>query len=289
MSETISHPNTSEGGKPRRRIVNTVLAAVAALAVAFSGLVLTSPRAEAATIGYGYNTIGSALGYLGSVRINGGSELAYCIDIAAGNEGGSDTGPFNITSWKAMTANDRARVNWAVSTYGQSTDRMWAAAVQLYIWSIADTTYYNSQGGFGYYSWRAPASDRPTIEARYNQLISEGAAITAGATGNGSATLTLTVNPANNYIGTLAVSTSPTNATGTIVLTNGVFDATGTNTIAGVGNGQVLAIRGVPPVGDPIGYKISANGTFSAPGGWSSTLRTWLPSNGSAWLRPTGV
>ena len=72
----------------------------------------------------------------------------------------------------------------------------------------------------------------------------------SSAPGPAAVVASVAVDSANNYAGELVLSTvSPSPATLTITLTNGVFDATGTNQIVGeFSAGDRIALTGVPPV-----------------------------------------
>ncbi|MFK3672486.1 hypothetical protein ACI2IX_20145 [Leifsonia aquatica] len=92
-------------------------------------------------------------------------------------------------------------------------------------------------------------------------------------TGNGATggTLSLNVDPTNNYVGTASVSLNNPTASGLVKLTNGRFDSTGTDTAA-MRNGDVLAVHGVAPDGAR-SYKISAHGDFTGPGGVKAEIK----------------
>lgn len=245
--------------------------ALAVLALAI-GVAVTTPAVEsasAASHGPGYD---QGLGFLGAYS-EGGYNV-YCLEQPKNpplNTTATNTG---YAAWGTMSADENARVNWAISTYGQSGDRRWTAAVALFVWSLAEPTY-NSHGMSGdiYFVGRAPASEQPLIRANLATIRAGAASIHAGTT-SGSATGVFAVEHDNNYNGTLTVALNPANMTGSVTLTNGVFLSTGTNTIAGVTNGAVLQVKGVPtPDGEP--YKISASGTFTGPFAYGGRVSVW--------------
>ncbi|MBX3196223.1 MAG: hypothetical protein KF727_14130 [Microbacteriaceae bacterium] len=244
----------------RARLSAAALIAAAALVIA----PFTAPSAAAASYGPGYdNADNGGNGHIGAYRFGGNN--VYCLEAAAPRPTGA-TSSSGYQAWPTMSADNNARVNWAISTFGQSTDPNWTSAVAMYVWSLADPVEYNSHGmsGDSWYIGRVPWSQRSTVLGYLAQIRAGAGAITAGAT-TGSGAMTFGILTTDNYDGTLSVVLSPSSATGTIVLTNGIFDTTGSNTISGVGDGAVLDITGIPPA-DGSEYKISAVGDFSTTG-----------------------
>lgn len=259
-------PEGRHAGPMRMRDrIKTVLsgAVIVGLAVG-GGLVATAVPSQAATHGAGYD-IGD--GWIGQEMIGG--VATYCLQITASPPTGNSYFDRNM-AYPTMSALDNARVNMVVSTHGQKNNDNWASAVHLYVWSVADTAEYNSHGmsGDDYYIARVPSGQRADVRAKLAQIRSEAAGISAPATtGGGTGLFDFRVDGTNNYLGTLVVSLTPSNASGTVTLTNGIFD-TGSNTMAGVTNGMVIPVRGVPPE-DGSDYKISATGTFTGTtSGW---------------------
>lgn len=259
--------------KRARSLTRRGLVAALTGVLVFGGLLLAPSSATAATNGVGYF---EPIGNLGSYSVGDGQNV-YCLQPG-------ELAPYGSTSfagyqqWGTMTADENARVNYAISEYGQTNDRRIAAAVAMYVWSVADPVTYNSHGMSGdvYYVYRAPESDHPAILGTLNQIRAEAASITASPTGAGSGQLTFQVDDFNNYAGTLTVqSLSPAGATGTLVLTNGIFLATGTNTLSGATLGSQYDIQGIPPADDGAGYKISVNGTFSVSSGYGGNLAVY--------------
>ncbi len=239
------------------------VAAIVALALAVGAVILpvAAPSASAASYGPGYH---HAAGFLGAYSANGVN--MYCLEQQKASPLGT-TSYAGLQQWPTASADNNARVNWAIYTYGQSGDPRWTAAVNLFVWSLMEPTYNSHAPNFNgdtYFGARVPAgAERNAVYDHLNTIRAGAASITAGTT-TGTATGTFSVSPTNDYLGTLNVSVSPTNMTGSITLTNGIFLSTGTNTIAGVTNGASLQVKGVPtPDGEP--YKISATGTFTGP------------------------
>ncbi|WP_431031065.1 hypothetical protein [Plantibacter sp. RU18] len=234
-----------------------------------------SPQARASH-GYGYD-IGD--GFIGQEIING--VATYCLEILASPPTGSSVF-LGHQGWGSMSADDNARVNWAVSNYGQYPDHNWAAATHLFVWSLADAGVYNSHGMSGdtYYVARAPRSERADILAKLAQIRADAPSITAGQTSGGGG-LGLDVQGDNNYVGTVTVSgLNPGSASGTLTLTNGVFTDTGSSSIAGVVNGMVLPVRGNPQDG-VVDYKIGASGSFSKDTGYAGQVGVYQTAGGA--------
>ena len=259
-----------------RRTVNAALMGVLALSLIVAGVTLDSPAAQAASYGPGYD---GPNGFMGAF-VAGGQNV-YCLRAEEPTPFNRPTTFAGYQTWPGgaggptMSATDNARVNWAIATYGQTSNPDWAVAVNLYVWSIADPVVYNSHGMSGdtYYIFRVPTSRHNIIRAYLAQLRAEDDAIVAAPTGTGTGRLVFDVDEGNNYLGTMTVdSLSPSTATGTITLTNGIFLATGTNVLSGARAGMTFDVQGVPPTDDGAPYKISGTGTFTASGGWRGEI-----------------
>jgi len=261
MLRHAPHARRGREGPGKFRGIRIATAVLVSLGIIVGSAVTTSSPAMAAAYGAGYD---GGNGHIGSYQVSG--TYVYCLRPAQPRPTGTTT--FDSYTPFGMSATNAARVSWAITNYGQTTDNNWASAVAMYVWSIADPTEYNSHGmsGDSWYIGRVPVAQRNTVLS-YLQTIRNGAAsITAGATVTPSGSMTFAVDQFNNYLGTLTISGLPAGTSGSITLTNGVFEATGTPTIAGVTNGAVLAIQGIAPE-DGSEYKISATGNFTAGAG----------------------
>lgn len=263
-------PGGSRTHSLRRMVMNGVVAVVAA-ALVVTGAGLGAQPAHAASYGPGHD---GPLGRIGSYMV--GSSVVYCLrpdeprPLGTTSFAGYQQWPGGA-SGPTMSATANARVSWAIATYGQTTNDNWAAAVTMYVWSLADPAVYNGNGMSGdvWYIPRVPASQRNAVLANLATIRANQGAIVAGATGSGTGSLDFNVDENNNYLGTVTVvGLSPSSATGTLTLTNGVFLATGTNTLSGATAGMALDVQGVPPTDDGEPYKISGVGNFTAGGGW---------------------
>ncbi len=250
------------GLKTARSRWRTLLATVGVLAIALGTAVMPAavPGAQAASAGFGYRS--GAGDWLGSY--SAGGAYLYCLEPGKSEPVGATT-EVGLQQWTA-DPDDAARINWAITTHGQTTDPNMAAAVHLFVWSVAATAEYNSHGQSGdtWYVYRAPASQRNAILANLNEIRRQAAAISAVPVTGSPGVLAIHVDQLDHYKGTLKVSV-PTTSAGTVRLTNAVFEATGTSTIAGVVDGATLNIRGVPPV-DGAPYKVEAFGDWPRDG-----------------------
>lgn len=282
MRSTV-HVNASEraGGSRthslRRMVINGVVALVTA-AIVVTGAGLGAQPAHAASYGPGHD---GPLGRIGSYMV--GSSVVYCLrpdeprPLGTTSFAGYQQWP-GSASGGSMSATANARVSWAIATYGQTTNDNWASAVVMYVWSMADPTVYNGNGMSGdvWYIPRVPASQRNAVLANLATIRANDDAIIAGATGGGTGALVFDVDESNNYLGTVTVSSlSPSTATGTLTLTNGIFLATGTSSLSGATAGMTLDVQGVPPTDDGEPYKISGIGDFTAGGGWRGEVAVY--------------
>ena len=261
-----------------RRAATAALIGLLSISLVLTGTGMDSDPAAAAAYGPSYD---NGNGHIGAYRV--GSTNVYCLrpeesrPTGATSFAGYQTWPGGA-SGPAMSATANARVSWAIATYGQSSDRNWTSAVAMYVWSLADPTEYNSHGmsGDSWYIGRVPSAQRNTVRANLATIRANDDAIVAGSTGSGTGRLVFAVDEGNNYLGTVTVdSLSPSTATGTLTLTNGIFLANGSNSISGATAGMTLDIQGVPPTEDGEPYKISGVGDFTAGGGWRGEVAVY--------------
>jgi hypothetical protein len=248
--------------------------AIAALLV--MGLVVLMPTrpAAAASIGPGWGPEDNdGLGFVGAFVVDG--QQMYCLEPQREAPLG-ETSPLGFGGWGSASPDDLARANWAIGTMGQSADPRDTVAVNLYVWSLLAPTAYNGHGvpGDVWYAEYVPsAADRAGMLARLATLRVGGAAITATA-GSGSGALAITIDPVDDYRGSVVVSgVVPAAATGVLVLDHAVFDATGTSSIGSVTSGAVLAFTAMPPDG-PAPYRVGVDGSFTATT-WRGEVDLW--------------
>jgi hypothetical protein len=280
-SRTQPTASTHPGGsriETVRRLITGALVGVLSLSMVMTAAGMHAQPAAAAAYGPSYD-FGN--GHIGAYRV--GSVNVYCLRPEEARPTGTttfagyQTWPGG-TSGPTMSATSNARVSWAIATYGQSSDPNWTSAVAMYVWSLADPTEYNSHGmsGDSWYIGRVPSAQRNTVRANLATIRANDDGIVAGSTGSGVGSLDFFVDESNNYLGTVTVvGLSPSSATGTITLTNGIFLATGTNVVAGATAGMTFDVQGVPPTDDGEPYKISGVGNFTAGGGWRGEVAVY--------------
>jgi hypothetical protein len=247
-------PDTFPAAAPVRR---RVISCFTVLVLAFVGVVALAPPAQAAAVGPSYDNGNGHLGAYSVVGVN-----VYCLEIEKARPLGASTGPV-MQGWGALTPLELARVNWAISTHGQSLNPRVAAAVNLYVWSIVDAVEYNSHGmsGDDWFITRATGADIPAIRGNLAAIRSQANAITTvGVDGGGSATLS--VQMFDSYDGQVVVSATPASASGVLHLDGAVVAGTDADS-APVQDGSVIPIRGIPLDSQTEEYAITANATFT--------------------------
>ncbi|MCU1558777.1 MAG: hypothetical protein JWN09_2772 [Microbacteriaceae bacterium] len=262
----------------RRQVIVTVLA------LAIGGVVLAQPiGAEAATLGPGYDWHGQATSHLGGYLDPDGS-VSYCINAGAPSAIGRVTTDAGIVEQvNGLSPASMTQLNLVLSRHGNTGDDNTAAAVAMAVWSIAGNADYQAEGGDAFVLGRAPASERAAIQALADGYRAEAAAYVPAT---GSATMALSIDQGNHYLGVLDVVATPASSAGTITLTNAVFADSNSPTRAGVADGAHLAIRGTPPSADP--YRVMATGDFGAPGGPAANVHLYTTS-GAQTLTASGI
>jgi len=232
------------------------LSVLLALFLLAGSLALNAPAAHAGSLGVGYDI---GMGFLGAYNTDVDGRQAYCADLDAASPFAQTSGPETITSLDSLSRQQVAELNYVLDRWGQSGDANVTSAVALYVWSVTSAGTYNSHGMSGdtYYVGRAPTSERGTILANLATIRQE-AAIYAVT----DPSLTLTLNMADQYNGSLTVTAHPAALTGSASLTNAVF-ADGAST-------RNLAVGTHPITGTPIdgvpSYKIGASMNIAAAG-----------------------
>lgn len=272
----------------RRRVgPKRISAVITTLCLAFGLFVVAQPAMAAAGTGPGYGAGTAASPHLGSFRLESGA-LVWCaragapspvgVPTGGGVEGGNSVGtaPPGVS-----IADATARANYILNTWGTpSVSNIDAAAINLAVWHFLD--YNNATGltgGVGirnYYSTRA-GGDTAAVRAAFDAMLGMAGAVSAASPGAVApppgASMQLTTDSANSYLGALVVS--GVESAGTVTLTDGLFTsgagATGTAALSGVGNGS-YSLRGVPPTDDGAPYTVAASGSFTMLGGWSDTV-----------------
>lgn len=174
------------------------------------------------------------------------------------------SGPVTVTdltshtgAWLSGTA--LAKLNYVLSRWGDSPDPNITAAVQLFVWDIADPVMYNSHGmhGDAWFIRRVPAQHRDAVLANLAAMRWEAEANHAV---NPSVSVSIAMH--DQFNGTLTVNVSTPALTGNAVLTDATFQD-GTQSKA-LGSGT-YPIAGRPAVGAPQ-YRIAASASYSGVG-----------------------
>ncbi|HEY0259705.1 MAG TPA: hypothetical protein VGC18_07630 [Lacisediminihabitans sp.] len=235
--------------------------ASAALVLAAGGILAGPLAADAATLGPGYQQ-GQPTNHLGGYLDPDGS-VSYCINAGQPSALGRDTVDAGLVDRVGdLDPASMTRLNAVLSRHGNTSDNTTAAAVAMAVWSIAGNADYQAEGGDAFVLRRAPASERAAIQTLADRFRAEAASYTPPT---GSATLRLEIDAGDDALGQLDVSVTPSSASGTVTLHNGLFVDTNSPTHA-VTDGAHLAIRGTPASSEP--YRITAtSGDFTADGG----------------------
>lgn len=241
----------------RRRLAG----ALVALLLAASTALLPSPAAQAASLGPHFDI---GLGWLGVYIAESDGRQVYCLDAGAPSPlGGYTSGPFTVTSLisdtgSQLSANVLAQLNYVTSRWGDSGDPHVTAAVQMFVWSLADAVTYNSHGmsGDSWYIGRVPSSSRPTVVANLATMREE-----AAANAMASPVVDVGVSLYDQFNGSISVNVSSV-LSGNVVLTNARFlDGTTSKALSS----GTYPIVGTPPFGAP-SYQVTVSAAYSAPG-----------------------
>lgn len=241
---------------PPRSGVRRWLSVLLALFLLAGSLALNAPAAHAGSLGVGYD-IGN--GFLGAYNSDVDGRQAYCADLDADSPFAQTSGPETITSLDSLSRQQLAELNYVLDRWGQSGDPNTTAAVALFVWSITSAGTYNSHGMSGdiYYVGRAPASERGTILANLD-MMRQNAAVYAVT----DPSLSLSLDMADQYAGTLTVATHPAGLTGTATLSDAVFADGSSSRTLGAG---AHPITGTPADGVP-SYRVGASMNIAAAG-----------------------
>lgn len=267
MSVELSHSvhgrqRLRDGYPPSRGLARWVASLLAGLLLIASLSLGVAQPAQAATIGPGFGDLNGD-GILGSYIVPDGTQ-AYCMDLGANGPWGDTSGPVTVEdltsqSGFTLTETDLAKLNYVMAMWGQSADPHVTAAVQLYVWSIADPVHYNAHGmsGDDYYVARAPAENRPQILSNLAQMRAQ-----ADANHAVNPQVSLSIEMSDQYAGTLTVASSPASLSGTVTLTNAVFADGTTQRELSAGS---FPITGTPADSVP-SYQVGASATVPAAG-----------------------
>lgn len=248
-----------------------VLALLLVIVVCSGALVwLPKPAFAAATTGAGgaWNAFNPGVGWLGNYIAEDGKRV-YCIDplvptSASGSAASAtlvtDTGTGPAGNSSPVSGNDLRRMNYAVTVHGQTSNDITAAAVSAYVYNFVSV----NNRGHGERFIGGPVA--AAVHAEYERIKADTEAHFDRQPPNGSAHLAITTDPNNHYLGEVRVQqVSPSEAKGTLTLTNAVFVDTGLPSREGVSGNSAFPIRALPPSGVNE-YRVSAHAEFRAPG-----------------------
>ncbi len=279
-------------GRPRVRGWSGRVAALAAVALVLVVGGAVSP-ASALTLSAGY---GGASGYLGLWDDNG--HRVVCIDpggpdsISKPASGWSlESAPISSTSGGMTCTYDAtatARLNFVLSTWGDTSDNATAAAVELVSWALSSSngrtciqeavrlkggstgSYSTVRNAADWLSFRAPAGARAAIMSAFDSIYAAALARTAGTPATPSLpTVGWTKHAGESVDLTLAFGAN-TNSID-LTLTNGKFTDTGlaTRTITAGGTFAVT----IPQPGEvAVDYTVRGPAAGTA---WPSNLRVF--------------
>ncbi|MBL3691079.1 hypothetical protein D3228_14515 [Leucobacter luti] len=176
------------------------------------------------------------------------------MDLGALAPWGTTQHPALTTTLDDLTASELARLNYVMGRWGESRDPNVTAAVQLYVWDVADHDTYVDRGGDAQLVTRVPADAQSTV---LSNLAGMRDSAVANAVTDPSVSLSIAMG--DQYQGTLTVGTNPASATGTVTLTNATFPDGSASATLGAGTQEIV---GTPPATTP-DYQITA--TMQAP------------------------
>lgn len=276
---------------PRFRLLALASAILAVLASVVAGLLGAAP-ANAASQGAGFGTWApvSAYGWHGSMLVNG--VHTYCITPGAPAPTGASVDQGVSGSAAGLNPSQLTAINMLVSTYGQTDDAVQAAAVGWAVKAIAD--WDETLHAFGYrgdslagaIDWtfsRLAPDHNVAVQQRAVAYYGEATRLAAGAA-SASGTVAFTWDDADPLAGTVQVDATIA-ATGSLRLTNAVFEDTGQVFRGDAAAGTRYAIRMSPPAaGRP--YEVAASGRFSA--GFTAAVRHFVTAGGQDTAGPAG-
>ncbi|MBS3179712.1 MULTISPECIES: hypothetical protein [unclassified Pseudoclavibacter] len=165
-----------------------------------------------------------------------------------------------------MNDDSTARVNWAISTHGQSADPVVTSAVAMFVWSLAAPDSYASHGTSGdeHYLGRVPADRRGEVSSTLATIREGATKVGARVLANHSGSLQFTTDAADAKKGTVTLSSDLSGATGTVVLSGATFASTATDT-ATLTVGEASPIVVVPAGFERGPVTVSATAKVTAP------------------------
>lgn len=261
-----TNPTASSAPRRETRLLAALLTAI--IVACGSALIAVTP-AHAASAGSGFGTWApvSTYGWHGSMLVDG--VHTYCILPGAPAPTGQSVDNGVSGTAAGLSAQQLTGINMLVTTYGQTSDPVQAAAVGWAVKAIAD--WDDTLHHFGYrgdslagaihwtFSALAPAHDAE-IQRLAVAYYDEARAAPAGVA-ESSGSLVFTTDAADSSRGTVRVEASTSAATGTLTLAGATFAATGTPTLTDAVPGVEYPIVTAPS--EPgRAYAVSGTGRF---------------------------
>lgn len=217
-------------------------------------------------------------GYLGP-----DGSILYCLEWGKESPTGPNDTVLNIESTAAYAAWSHlevARVNYLITTWGQTRDNDQAAAVAMAIWMRHPGTLEPFFSEHRFVKATIPnAEQRARIAQRAQQMNTEANQFTPHARAAIGA-VEIHPDPNNPLAGEVRVVSVPEQASGTLMMDGGVFETTESVSVAGASVGDVYRYRGVPSDDEMGSFEVSVDATFVMPGGPGDELVVWsTPQN----------
>lgn len=269
------------------RLTMTLLAAIFATVIATLALLFAPPATNSAQaaipIGPGYqipNPYRDSI--IGGYLAPDGSVL-YCLEWGKESPTGDNDPVLSIqstTQYAAWSHLEIARVNYIISTWGQTRDNEQAAAVAMAIWMRHPGTIEPFFSEHRFVRATIPNAElRARIAQRAEQINREADRFTPHARA-AIGSIELHVDAEDEFSGEVRIVGVPSQAQGTLVLQGAMFEATQSPSLAGVQNGDVYAYRGIPSDDDFGQLEIAVDATFVMPGGPGDELVVWRTPDG---------
>jgi hypothetical protein len=271
-----------------------LFAVLAVLAATLAGAVVAGLPARAASPGSGFGSWGpwTPYGWHGSMMV--GDLHTYCILPGRALPTGASEDRGISADAAGLNAQQLTAVNMLVSTYGQTSDPVEAAAVGWAVKAIAnwdETLHHFGYGGDrleGAIDWvfsRIAPEHSAAVQQRAAALYAEGMGV-AAAPPAASGSLVFAVDPLDPLAGTMTVAADVPGASGEVRLTGAVFSDTGADVRGDVTAGSVYPIRAILPDG---ATAVSVSGTGMLRGGFRAAVHHFTTPGGQDTAGPAGA
>ncbi|WGD38306.1 LPXTG cell wall anchor domain-containing protein [Lysinibacter sp. HNR] len=272
------------GKPPSEKLASLRAVFISFLSLVFlaAGSITLSSPAQAATI------LGPGFGFDGGRSIFGGyiapdGSIAYCLEWGKPgptNPAWATTNQGPASSFNGWGELEISRINYVVTTWGQTADPVQAAAVAVTIWS----RHAQSQGAqVSDFSDSHPyvfqALSDPNIRARVFELrdmMTRAADNYTPVPMQPHGLLSVEPHDAGHDRGWVSVKDLAPGTRGTLVLDGAVFDATGSPSITGAESGSRYSITYMPTDEQLSTVSTTLTGTFTMPGRPGDHINLWV-------------